>query len=331
MLIWMGIIGAAAAAICTAVFFLFAGKAEFPAQMLLSTIVYGVLLMMGVGFIIALAAAMIAKLLTRSLKHTADHEGYKEHGFVTNSITEIKEKRIRQKEAERIRQEFTANVSHELKTPITSIYGYAEMIESGMVEQKNVKEFAGRIRKEAGRLRALVGNIITLSELDEPQIKISFEHIDIYEIAKTCVSSLEMVAKKNNVYIVFEGSPTTINANGAMIEELIYNLIENSIRYNRPGGKVEVFVETKKNRIVLTVRDNGIGIPKDQQERIFERFYRVDKSRSKETGGTGLGLAIVKHVSEQHGASIQLNSFEGIGTEIMVTFAKPEDAGRQES
>lgn len=214
------------------------------------------------------------------------------------------------------RQEFTANVSHELKTPLTSISGYAEMIETGMAKPEDVKKFAARINREAKRMLKLVTEIIKLTELDETQIMQEAEEVDLYALAVENIETLEPSALSHNTTISLSGEASIVTGNRALLSELIYNLIDNAIRYNRDNGSVTVRV----HHHVLTVRDTGIGIPKAHQARIFERFYRVDKSRSKASGGTGLGLAIVRQICEQHHAQIRLESREGVGTEISVTF-----------
>ena len=219
-----------------------------------------------------------------------------------------------------MRQEFTANVSHELKTPLTSISGYAELMENNLVDGENVVNFASAIHKNADRLLTLINDIIRLSELDGVQAAPEFEELDLYAIVQNCVQTLQVNARNHNVSISAKGTGQLIKANRQMIEELVYNLCDNAIRYNKEGGKVEAGVARTREGVQLIVQDNGIGIPKEHQERIFERFYRVDKSRSKETGGTGLGLAIVKHIAQVHNASLEVISEEGQGTKILVTF-----------
>ncbi len=220
----------------------------------------------------------------------------------------------------RIRQDFTANVSHELKTPLTSISGYAELIENGMASKDDTVRFAGGIRKSATRLLTLINDIIRLSELDSTEQNPVFEKINLYSLAETCVEMLSMNAEKHHVTISLQGMESYINGNRQMIEELLYNLCDNAIRYNNENGTVTVIVWQSRKQTILMVRDTGIGIPKEHQERIFERFYRVDKSRSKSTGGTGLGLAIVKHILVKHNATIELQSEMGKGTVMTVTF-----------
>ena len=219
-----------------------------------------------------------------------------------------------------MRQEFTANVSHELKTPLTAISGYAELIASGMTNERDTEHFANEIHRSAERLQSLINDIIKLSELDNSDLKLEFEPIDLYALATTCIDQMQIAAQKNEVTLLQEGGPVTINGNKTLIEELLYNLCSNAVRYNKKGGSVTVITGMKNQRPALTVRDTGIGIPKEQQDRVFERFYRVDKSRSKSTGGTGLGLAIVKHIVVQHEAQIELSSEEGVGTEVTVIF-----------
>lgn len=225
------------------------------------------------------------------------------------------------KSVEKMKQEFTANVSHELKTPLTSISGYAEMIESGIARDEDVKSFAAKIHKEAQRLVALIGDIIKLSRLEEEaseQDRIST--IDMAEILSDCNDSLAMNAHKHGVEIEVNAKPCKIRGDREMIYELVYNLCDNAIRYNKEGGSVMLGVEPVSDRVVLTVEDTGIGIPSEHIDRVFERFYRVDKSRSKQTGGTGLGLAIVKHIAEQHNAKIEIQSEHQKGTKITVSF-----------
>lgn len=228
-------------------------------------------------------------------------------------ILEIQKQR---RERDSMRQEFTANVSHELKTPLTSISGYAEMIESGMAREEDVKRFASTIRRESGRLLALISDIIRLSQLDENEAPAPYEPVDLRNLATECMDSLIPVAKKNGISFSIEGPACTVHGDKGELWELIYNLIDNAIRYNRPNGSIRVILTERS----ICVSDTGIGIPPEHQERIFERFYRVDKSHSRSTGGTGLGLSIVKHVAEHHGAKIHLESTVGVGTSITVTF-----------
>ena len=222
--------------------------------------------------------------------------------------------------AAKARQDFTANVSHELKTPLTAISGYAELLDGGMVGEEQQKHFYQEIRKNADRLLALINDIIRLSDLDRKGHEPSFGVIDLYEVVKECMDELTVNAKQRNVNISLDGESCNVHGSKDMLKELVENLAQNAIRYNNAGGKVWVSVTKRDGRSVLTVKDNGIGIPASEQQRIFERFYRVDKSRSKATGGTGLGLAIVKHIVEIHDAKIELDSAPGVGTAISVMF-----------
>lgn len=225
--------------------------------------------------------------------------------------------------AEKMRREFTANVSHELKTPLTSISGYAEMIENGMVtKDEDIKRFAGKIHKEAGRLITLIIDIIDLSQLDEPKRNIEKQYVKLNYLVDECFDALTEKAHKNNIKLSYDGEECTLLCNRSMIYEVIYNLCDNAIRYNKINGEVTVSITESNQNITIKVKDTGIGIPKNHQPRIFERFYRVDKSHSKETGGTGLGLAIVKHIVEQHKGNITLNSVENKYTEIVIVLPK---------
>lgn len=224
-----------------------------------------------------------------------------------------------------MRVEFTANVSHELKTPLTSISGYAELIENGMATGEQAKQFAGKIYKSASRLLTLINDIIRLSQMDSPEHEIECESVDLGQVAEAVTEQLRLSAQKHGVTMQVDARACEISADRRMMEELIYNLCDNAIRYNVRGGSVRVEVRPVKEKILLLVQDTGIGISKENQERVFERFYRVDKSRSKATGGTGLGLAIVKHIAAKHGAQISMRSELGAGTEITVSF---ERAGR---
>lgn len=222
----------------------------------------------------------------------------------------------------KMRQEFTANVSHELKTPLTAISGYAELIEHGMAGKENTERFAGEIHKNASRLLILINDIIQLSQLDGGKTDVEYTDLDLYQLAGECISMLNMNAQKQNVTMKLCGKPSMVFADKQLMEELLFNLCDNAIRYNNKGGSVTVTVdENKEGNTYLSVKDKGIGIPPEHQDRVFERFYRVDKSRSKATGGTGLGLAIVKHIVAQHEAKIFLESEPKKGTEIVVVFS----------
>lgn len=222
----------------------------------------------------------------------------------------------------KMRQNFTANVTHELKTPLTSISGYAELIESGMTDEKDTRRFAKEIHRNAKRLLDMINDILQLSELDTRETEAETERLNLYHMAATCVEMLKITAEPHGITLQMKGDSAWIEGNRGLIEEMLYNLCSNAIRYNKENGNVIVSVVETEEGTKLQVADTGIGIPKKHQERIFERFYRVDKSRSKERGGTGLGLAIVKHIAAEHHARISLESEEGIGTIITVMFPK---------
>lgn len=224
--------------------------------------------------------------------------------------------------AEKMRQEFTANVSHELKTPLHTISGYAELLSGGMVKPDDVPKFSAQIYTEARRMIALVEDIIKLSRLDEGSTETQRENVDLYAIANETVQSLSQVAQKADIKLTLTGSPATMFGIRQFLSIIIFNLCDNAIKYNREGGSVSVNVKSMPECVVLSVRDTGIGIPEEAQERIFERFYRVDKSHSKAMGGTGLGLSIVKHAAKLHNAQIKLHSIPDIGTTVTVFFPK---------
>jgi len=223
-------------------------------------------------------------------------------------------------EIQKMRKEFSANVSHELKTPLTSISGYAEIMKSGMVNREDMIVFSERIYKEASRMITLIDDIIKLSKLDEDSVELEREDVDLYELCSDIVDRLGMSAKKRNVQVELEGESVLYYGVRQMLDEMIFNLCENAIKYNVQEGKVLLWVGKTNQGVKVIVQDTGIGIPKDQQERVFERFYRVDKSHSKETGGTGLGLSIVKHAAIFHHAQIRMESEVGTGTKMEVVF-----------
>ena len=221
----------------------------------------------------------------------------------------------------KMRQDFTANVSHELKTPLTSISGYAELIEHNMVSQTDIPRFAGEIHRSATRLLTTINDIIKLSELDVMETTtLVLARLPLYQMAENCVDMLQVNAEKHQVTLKLEGEPAYIMGNREMVDEVLYNLCDNAIRYNNINGSVVVRVKPEGEKVRLCVEDTGIGIPEKHQSRVFERFYRVDKSRSKATGGTGLGLAIVKHIVAQHEAEMKLESEPGKGTRITILF-----------
>lgn len=284
----------------------------------------------GLVVVLFIVSILLANLLTKSLirpieqiaqhmDHLEDITTYKELMPFINTIQTQHENILKNA---KMRQEFTANVSHELKTPLTAISGYSELIQNGMATEEDTVRFAGEIHKNAKRLLTLINDTIRLSQLDSTEQEVIFEELDLYRIAEDCVNMLQFSAQNHNISISITGGHAYLEGNKEMLEEVVYNLCDNAIRYNNDGGKVEVTVKPVKGKIYLCVEDNGIGIPKEHQERIFERFYRVDKSRSKSTGGTGLGLAIVKHILQNHGATMELISNSGEGTKIEIWFPK---------
>ncbi len=224
---------------------------------------------------------------------------------------------------ENLRREFTANVSHELKTPLTSISGYAEIIQNGFVRPEDIGKFAGKIFEESQRLIALVNDIIRISQLDEGLLPYEKEEIDLYEAAKETIEHLDAAAKQRGISVRLAGEHLKIHSVRTILQEVLFNLCDNAIKYNKENGSVRVTVRKEDGHVCVTVKDTGIGIPQEDQERVFERFYRVDKSHSREIGGTGLGLSIVKHGAASMGAFISMESVLGEGTAITLTF--PEE------
>lgn len=223
--------------------------------------------------------------------------------------------------SEKMRREFSANVSHELKTPLTSILGYTEIIGNGLAEESDIPKFADRIHKEAARLLTLIEDIIKLSQLDEDELRAEFVPVELSELCQNVLQELSQKAEKAGVTLHFSGSEQTVSGFEPSLYEMIYNLCDNAIAYNKPGGSVNVSLEkTPENKIRLSVRDTGIGIAEEHLGRVFERFYRVDKSHSKETGGTGLGLSIVKHAALMHDAELSIESTPQVGTTIQILF-----------
>lgn len=221
---------------------------------------------------------------------------------------------------ERLRREFSANVSHELKTPLTSISGFAELMKEGLVPPEKIPEFSGDIYKESLRLIGLVNDIIQLSRLDENSTQFQRAPVDLYDLCAQSIEQLSPVAARQSVTLELTGEHAEIMGVEQLLKEMIYNLLDNAIKYNVPGGSVTASVRKSAGRTILSVADTGIGIPYAHQPRVFERFYRVDKSHSKEVGGTGLGLSIVRHAAQYHGARLELKSQPGKGTTITVTF-----------
>jgi len=283
-----------------------------------------------IGLIILLISLIMSKKLTKTIVKPIEELGenidkigenipYKE---LKPFVKAVNLQQSKKRENEKIRQEFTANVSHELKTPLTSILGYAEMIDTGMAKNEDINEFAGKIHTEAERLITLIGDIIKLSELDEPVDKIrTFEMVDLCEISQEIKNMLEFNARQNCISIIVNGeNPCEVFGDRVMLSELVYNLCDNAIKYNKQGGEVKITLSKDIQKVILSVKDTGIGISEKHQDRIFERFYRVDKSRSKQTGGTGLGLAIVKHIAIHHNAQISVFSEIDNGTQVSVVF-----------
>lgn len=225
-------------------------------------------------------------------------------------------------ERESLRREFSANVSHELKTPLTSISGFAEIMQGGLVKCEDIPQFAGRIYKESQRLLQLVEDVIQISQLDEEKTSYTWEPVDVYQVCKNAFESLKEKAKRLNVHLYICGERMKMEAVRTLLEEAIYNVCDNAIKYNQNDGSVSVFLTQTAQEIQIVVKDTGVGIPKEDQDRVFERFYRVDKSHSKEIGGTGLGLSIVKHAVGALKGCVILRSEEGNGTEICMKFPK---------
>ena len=255
-----------------------------------------------------------------------DQPDLKTYPEITPLIEKIQEqKQTIQEEAdqqEALRREFSANVSHELKTPLTSISGFAELMAEGVVEDEKVQEFSRDIYKESQRLIVLIDDIIKLSRLDEEAVGPEREPVDLYDLSAKVLEDLRPVAEKEGISLDLSGCHAVVPGVRQLLSEMIYNLCDNAIKYNRPGGSVYVDISKKQNEVCLAVTDTGIGIPPEHQKRVFERFYRVDKSHSKEIGGTGLGLSIVKHGAQYHGARIELESESGTGTQIRLIFSE---------
>lgn len=297
---------------------------DFSLEMFKTELPY-ILIILAVGIILSLLCSLaITKAIIDPIEQLGEHideidkvETYKE---LQPFVEKIKKQNEKKHQLDKQKKQFTANVSHELKTPLTSIAGYAELIENGMVQEQDIKPFAHTIRKQALRLVTLAEDIIKLSQLEENDGQIVFEEVNLAELAEECVSALEINAHNRGVTLALNAEETYVKGNKSLLEELLYNLCDNAIRYNKENGSVTVTISKQDGKGVLSVADTGIGIPDKYKVRIFERFFRVDKSRSKETGGTGLGLAIVKHISQVHNATLTLDSHENEGTTITVIF-----------
>ena len=295
---------------------------------LIGTALNNLPVMAGLAVIMMILAYFMAKWQTNrlvkpiyelDLEHPLENKTYDE----LTPFLEAMDKQNREKEAvSNMRKEFSANVSHELKTPLTSISGYAEIMKNGMVRPADVPVFSERIYKEARRLIHLVEDIIKLSKLDEESVELEKQEVDLYEMTREIVSRLSPQAQQRNIRMEVTGEPVTYFGIRQILDEMIYNVCENAVKYNNENGRVSVWVGNTLEGPKVTVTDTGIGIPEEHHERIFERFYRVDKSHSKERGGTGLGLSIVKHGALLHGAKVTVDSVPGKGTRIEMQFPK---------
>ena len=273
------------------------------------------------------AARQIVKPINSLDLDNPDLNTYPELSPLIRRIQEQK-KTIQEETAQReaLRREFSANVSHELKTPLTSISGFAELMAEGVVEEGKVQEFSRDIYRESQRLIVLIDDIIKLSKLDEEAVGPERESVDLYELAGQTLDSLRPLAEAQGISLQLTGGKTIVSGVYQLLSEMVYNLCDNAVKYNRPGGSVQVSVKGEDGKACLSVADTGIGIPPEHQKRVFERFYRVDKSHSKEIGGTGLGLSIVKHGAQYHGARIELESKPGTGTKISLIFCDQDTA-----
>lgn len=283
--------------------------------------VMALIALVALGFAYLLARQQVAKLIRPinelNLEEPLENEVYEELTPLLESI----DKQNKEKEAiANMRKEFSANVSHELKTPLTSISGYAEIMKSGIVKPEDMPRFSEKIYNEARRLITLVEDIIKLSHLDEGKVELEKEDIDLYDLTREIISRLAPQASVKKVHMELTGESVIYNGVRQILDEMVYNICENAIKYNKECGEIRVWVGNTLNGKKIIVTDTGIGIPKEQQERIFERFYRVDKSHSKEIGGTGLGLSIVKHGAILHNAKIHVDSELGKGTRMELIF-----------
>ncbi|HJC89692.1 two-component sensor histidine kinase [Mediterraneibacter glycyrrhizinilyticus] len=285
--------------------------------------VMGVLALLMMGFAVLLARWQTRRLIKPinelDLEHPLENDVYPE----LEPLLIAMDQQNKEKEAvSNMRKEFSANVSHELKTPLTSISGYAEIMKNGMVRPADIPLFSERIYKEARRLITLVEDIIKLSKLDEESVELEKQEVNLYELTREVVSRLAPQAAQKNIRMELTGEPVKYNGIRQILDEMIYNICENAIKYNNDNGRVSIWVGDTLEGAKISVSDTGIGIPKEHQERIFERFYRVDKSHSKERGGTGLGLSIVKHGAILHGAKVIVDSEPGKGTRMEIHFPK---------
>lgn len=282
--------------------------------------------MAGTGVVLAVISWFLARMqvsrLIRpinalDLENPLQTDAYEE---LSPLLERIDRQNKEKEKIEQMRREFSANVSHELKTPLTSISGYAEIMMNGLVKNEDIPQFSERIYNEARRMITLVGDIIKLSRLDEGSIELEKEDVDLYQLTREVVSRLALEAGKRGIRMEVVGEPVVIRGIRQILDEMIYNLCENAVKYNVTNGKVSIWVGETLQGIKVIVKDTGIGIPSEHQGRIFERFYRVDKSHSRESGGTGLGLSIVKHGAILHGADIVVDSEKGNGTKMELIF-----------
>lgn len=291
------------------------------------------LILAGAVLLSALLAAQLARSITEPinripLKDPKKEEVYTELAPLIERIDEqnrqisqqMEDLRAEHEQQDAMRRDFTANVSHELKTPLTSISGYAELLKNGLVQPEDVPRFSGKIYDESKRLITLVGDIIKLSQLDSKEVAVTIEEIDLYATCEAVIAHLEMIAQKKKVTFSLSGDRIRIKGAYQIVEEIIFNLCDNAVKYNREGGRVDISLQQCVDGAQLTVADTGIGISETDLPHIFERFYRVDKSHSKEIGGTGLGLSIVKHGARFLGATLSVESTPGEGTTVRVVF-----------
>lgn len=285
----------------------------------------GVVAVVMLIFAIVLTKAEISKITAPinelNLEEPLENKTYEE---LTPLLQRIDRQNKEKDAIANMRKEFSANVSHELKTPLTSISGYAEIMKNGMVRPEDMTNFSERIYDEASRLIKLVQDIMEISKLDEGAIEVEKQDVDLYRLARETVSRLSLQSEKRKIQIAVTGERVAVYGVPRILEEMIYNICENAIKYNQDGGRVDIWVGKTLEGVKLSVSDTGIGIPEEDMERIFERFYRVDKSHSKKTGGTGLGLSIVKHGALMHHAQIQVTSKVGVGTKMELLFAAPD-------
>ncbi len=295
----------------------------------MSTIFVSTLPLIGaISALILIGCILLGQMLTASLirpindmaEHLDDQLYSTPYREIEPFVKKIRSQHVGILSAAKARQDFTASVSHELKTPLTAISGYTELIENHMVEGDDEARALQQIRHNANRLLSLINDIIHLSEMDHNEMPRKFEQLDLYTIASESCDQLQVNAKKKEVTLTCIGSAAGVSGDRELLKEMLVNLVQNAIAYNKPGGTVTVLVTIKAGHPVVTVKDTGIGIPFEDQEHVFERFYRVDKSRSRENGGTGLGLAIVKHIVEIHSAEVTMTSEPGAGTEFTVKF-----------